>query len=157
MNYSLNNHYFFSISCSYSKFQYIFFRKFSERYFIVEKNKNFFGPQNVWNNWYPMTHWRNCFYTYKSFTLITYNISFIFMYLLPSGRHSEHYMNARVYQQLSAPCLRNWSLSIQKTTHLYMIALFSIPRLNYRKVYLLETNDIFLKLSNDCNRSKPPQ
>ena len=97
----------FSISCSNSKWKYIFFRKFLERYFIVKKNKNFFGPYNVWKNWYPMTHWSICFYTHESFTLITYNISFIFTYLLHSGRHSTLYMNARVYQQLSAPCLWN--------------------------------------------------
>ena len=42
------------------------------------------------------------------------HISFIFMYMLYSGRHSKLYMNARVYQQLSAPCLWNWSLSIKK-------------------------------------------
>ena len=101
-----------NISCSNSKWQYIFFRKISERYFIVKNNKNFFDPYNVWKNWYPMTHWSYCFYTHESFTLVTYNISFIFTYLLHSGRHSTLHINARVYQQLSAPCLRNWSLSI---------------------------------------------
>ena len=61
-----------------------------------------------------MTHWSNCFYTHENFTLITYNISFIFTYLLHSGWHSTLFINARVYQQLSAPCLWNWSLSIKK-------------------------------------------
>ena len=174
MNYFLNTHHFFSITCSNSKWQYIFFQKISERCFIVKKNNNFFGPYNVWHNWYPMTHWSNCFYTHQSFTLITYNISFIFTYLLHSGRHSTINMNARVYQQLSVPCLWKWSLSIKKKTHLYMIALFSIHfirpstsfffqsqnsvyifilHLNYRKVYLLEANDTFPKLSADYNRS----
>ena len=98
--------------------QYIFFRKFSERHFIVKKNKNFFDSYNVWNNWYPMTHWRNCFYTHERFKLIKYNISFIFTYLLHSGRHSTFYINARAYQQLSAPCLWNLSLAIKKKTHI---------------------------------------
>ena len=35
----------FSISCSNSKWQYIFFRKISERYFIVKKKKLFFPLQ----------------------------------------------------------------------------------------------------------------
>ena len=43
MNYFLNTHHFFSISCLNSKWQYIFFRKYSKRYFI-DKKKNFFGP-----------------------------------------------------------------------------------------------------------------
>ena len=81
---------------------------------IFIKNKNFFGPYNLWNYWYPMTHWSNCFYTHESFTLITYNISFILTYSLHSGRHSTLYMNERLYQQISAPCLWNWSLLILK-------------------------------------------
>ena len=48
MNYFLDTHNFFSISCSYSKLQYIFFWQLSEKYFIVKKNKNSFGPYNVW-------------------------------------------------------------------------------------------------------------
>ena len=70
VNFFLNTHHFFSISCLNTKWQYIFFRKFSERYFIVKKNKNFFAPYNVWNNWYPMTHWSNCFYTSWNFNLM---------------------------------------------------------------------------------------
>ena len=61
-----------------------------------------------------MTNWSNCFYNHESFKLITYRISFIFTYLLHSGRHSTLYMNATVCQQLSAPCLWNWSLLILK-------------------------------------------
>ena len=38
MNYFLNTRHFFPTSCSHSNLQYIFFRKLSERYFIV-KNK----------------------------------------------------------------------------------------------------------------------
>ena len=48
INYFLKTHHFFPISCSHSKLQYIFFRKLSERYFIVKNNKIFFGPYNVW-------------------------------------------------------------------------------------------------------------
>ena len=50
MNYFLKTRHFFPISCSHLKLQYIFFRKLSERYFLVKKNKNFFGPYNVWNS-----------------------------------------------------------------------------------------------------------
>ena len=63
----------------------------------------------------------------ERFTLITYNISFIFTYLLHIGRHSTLYMNARVSQYLSALCLWNLSLSIskRKTSFLYTNSLFS--------------------------------
>ena len=42
-NYFSNNHHFFSISCSHSRLQCVFFWKWSEMYFIVKKNENFFG------------------------------------------------------------------------------------------------------------------
>ena len=50
MNYFLNTHHFFPISCSHLKLRYIFCRKLLERYFIVKKNNNLFGPYNVWNS-----------------------------------------------------------------------------------------------------------
>ena len=105
----------------------------------MKKNKNFFGPYNVWNNWYPMTDWSNCFYIHKSFSLITYNISFIFTYLLHSRRHSTLYMNARVYQQLSAPCLWNWSLSIKKKHISTWSPYFQYTLSTFNKLFLLVT------------------
>ena len=46
MNYFLNTLYHAHIQ-SYNIY---FFRELSERYFIVKKNKNFFGLCNVWNS-----------------------------------------------------------------------------------------------------------
>ena len=84
-----------------------------------------------------MSHWSNCFYTHESFTLITYNISFISTYLLHSGRHSTLYMNAGVYQQLSAPCLWNWSLSIyEKNTSLHDRLIFNTLHPPVNKLFL---------------------
>ena len=67
MNYFLNTHHFFPISCSHSKLQYIFFRQLSERYFIVKKKKLLWPLQcmEFYNltklNWQPITHWRNSY------------------------------------------------------------------------------------------------
>ena len=96
MNYFLKTYHFFPTLCSHSKLQYIFFRKLSERYFILKKKKKtFFGPYNVWNS---ITTYESLKKLIERFTLITYNISFIFTYLLHSRRHSTLYMNARVSQ-----------------------------------------------------------
>ena len=86
-----------------------------------------------------MTHWSNFFYTHESFTLITYNMSVIFTYLLHSGRQNTLYMNGRVYQQLSPPCLWNWSLSIWKKTSLHDRLVFNTLYPPVTKVFLSVT------------------
>ena len=57
MNYFLNTHDFFPISCSHSKLQYIFFRKLSERYFIVKKNKNLAPTMYRFYNLFLFYNW----------------------------------------------------------------------------------------------------
>ena len=93
-----------------------------------------------------MTHWSNCFYTHESFTLITYNISFIFTYLLHSERDSTLYMNARVCQQLSTPYLWNWSLTIKKKKkHLYVITLLSIHFIHLSTSFFFQSqNSVYI-------------
>ena len=67
-------------------------------------HRYFFGPYNVWSS---MRSWANSISNMwlielsilmEHFSLITYNISLIFIYLLHSRRYSTLYMDARVSQ-----------------------------------------------------------
>ena len=64
----------------------------------------------------------------ERFTSITYNISFIFTYLLHSGRHGTHFIWMRGWVN-NFRTLRLWNLSLsilkRKTSFLYIIFLFA--------------------------------
>ena len=76
MNYFVNTHnFFFPISSSHSKLQYIFFRKLSERYFIVKK-KLLWPLQCMELNPTQLITYNSLKKLMERFTLITYDISF---------------------------------------------------------------------------------
>ena len=123
--------------------------QFIENYNIYNYNNNssedrYFAAENShYNTFFPELEPRLAKIVNLSFSV--YSISFIFTYLMHSGRHSPLYVNARVYQQLSAPCLWNWSLSIWKKTHLYMIALFSIHFIHLSKSFFFQSqNSVYI-------------
>ena len=133
----------FSISCSNSKWQYTFSRKISERYFIVKKNKNFVGPYSVWNNWYPVTHWSNCFSILMKVLRWSRTIFHLFLRIccIVDDIVDFIWMRGCIKNYLHPVCAIDRYQLKQKKKHLYMIALFSIH-------FIRPSTSFFFQLQN---------